>query len=184
MRSLAHKDPGKPDEDLLEQTRHLFADPIPEMEVPRFGRELAEIIQRGLRAAAKHLPGNVPRHETAQSRPLRLMLRRSLLSPAGHSEQLDYEVIQYGRTIGRFYEDKSAPPELRWCWSITVSGNRPDVVMQGRAATLDLAKARFLSNWQKCRGNQLPAIARTGRPRHSHRLSIPHSRWSTDGPDG
>ena len=42
MRSLAHKDPGKPDEDLLEQTRHLFADPIPEMEVPGFGRELAD----------------------------------------------------------------------------------------------------------------------------------------------
>jgi hypothetical protein len=108
MRSLAHKDPGKPDEDLLEQTRHLFADPIPEMEVP----------------------------------------------------------------------------ELRWCWSITVSGNRPDVVMQGRAPTLDLAKARFLSNWQKCRGNQLPDIARIGRPRHSNRLSIPDSVWSTDGPDG
>ena len=159
MRSMAykdpHKDPGKQDDDdLFEQARHFFADPIPEMEVPGFGRRLAEIIQRGLRAAANRLPGNLPGlgAETVQSRPPQLMLRRTLFSPPAYGDQLDYEVIEEGRTIGRFYEDKHALPELRWYWSITAFvSDRPSVAINGRAPTLELAKARFLKNWLKCR---------------------------------
>jgi hypothetical protein len=149
-----HKDPGKSDDDLIEQTRHLFADPIPEMEVPGFGRKLAEIIRRGLRAAAKHLPGKLPgqHRDTTQSRPPGLMLRRTGLSVPAHGDQLDFEVIEDGRAIGRFYEDKNALPELRWFWSITAFvGDRSGVATNGRAPNLELAKARFVENWQKCR---------------------------------
>jgi hypothetical protein len=149
-----HKDPGKSDDDLIEQTRHLFADPIPEMEVPGFGRKLAEIIRRGLRTVAKHLPGKLPgqHRDTTQSRPPGLMLRRTGLSVPAHGDQLDFEVIEDGRAIGRFYEDKNAPPELRWFWSITAFvGDRSGVATTGRAPNLELAKARFVEKWQKWR---------------------------------
>src|SRR5436309_6452063 len=102
-----HKDSGKQDNDLIEQARHFFADPIPEMEVPGFGRRLAEIIQRGLRAAANRLPRNLPglAAEALQSQPPRLMLRRTLVSPPAYGDQFEYDVIAEGRTIGRFQED-------------------------------------------------------------------------------
>ena len=86
-----------------------------------------------------------------------LTLRPTGLSPPIYHDQLDYEVIEDGRAVGRMYEDKHALPELRWFWSITVFvGYRPGVTTSGRAATLEEAKARFLSNWQKCRTNSTP----------------------------
>jgi hypothetical protein len=164
MRSMAYKnphknDPGKQDdEDLLEKMRLVFADPVPSMEVPGFGRRLADIIQSGLRAAADRLPGKKQHRETRQSRPLRLTLHRTNLSPSYRSE-LHFEVIEDGRAVGRIYEDLQAPPELRWYWSITAPvGDSPDVVTNGRAPTLDLAKARFLKNWQKCRSAAAIAV--------------------------
>jgi hypothetical protein len=83
-----------------------------------------------------------------------LTLRPTGLSPPVYRDQLDYEVIEDGRAIGRMYEDKHALPELRWFWSITVFvGDRPGVTTSGRAATLEEAKARFVENWQKCRSS-------------------------------
>jgi hypothetical protein len=81
-----------------------------------------------------------------------MTLRRTGLSPPVYRDQLDYEVIEDGRAIGRIYEDLHALPELRWFWSITVFvGYREGVVTNGRTATLEEAKACFLSNWEKCR---------------------------------
>jgi hypothetical protein len=148
-----HNDPGKEDDDLIEIARLSFAEPIPAMDIPGFGRRLAEIIERGVRTAAKQLGKVLPKHDrdTHQSRPLRLALRLTSPSPPIHRNQLDYEVIEDGRAIGRICEDLHAVPELRWHWSITAStGDNPAVVTNGRAPTLDLAKARFLKNWQKC----------------------------------
>jgi len=50
----------------------------------------------------------------------RLTLRPTGLSPPVYRDQLDYEVIENGRAVGRMYEDCHALPELRWFWSITV----------------------------------------------------------------
>jgi hypothetical protein len=81
-----------------------------------------------------------------------LTLRRTGRSPPVYRDQLDYEVIEDGCVIGRIYGDLHALPELRWFWSITVFvGYRPGVTTHGRVPTLEEAKARFLSNWQKCR---------------------------------
>jgi hypothetical protein len=40
-----------------------------------------------------------------------LTLRRTGFSPPIYRDQLDYEVIEDGRAIGRMYEDKHALPE-------------------------------------------------------------------------
>jgi hypothetical protein len=80
-----------------------------------------------------------------------LTLRPTGLSPLIYRNQLDYEVIEDGRAIGRMYEDRHALPELRWFWSISVFvGYRPGT--NGRTPTLEQAKARFLEN--KCRADR------------------------------
>ena len=90
-----------------------------------------------------------------------LSLRSTGLSPPIYRDQLDYEVLEDGRPIGRMYEDLHALPTLRWFWSITVFvGDRPGVTTNGRVATLTEAKARFVENWEKCRTASTP----TGRP--------------------
>ena len=61
-------------------------------------------------------------------------------------------MLEHGRPIGRMYEDLHALPDLRWFWSITIFvGHRPGVTTNGRVATLNDAKARFVENWIKCR---------------------------------
>ena len=90
-----------------------------------------------------------------------LTLRPTGLSSPVYQDQLDYVVIEDGRTIGRLYEDEHALPELCWFWSIAVFvGYRPGVTTNGRTPSLEQAKAQFLENWQKCRdGSRPPATA-------------------------
>jgi hypothetical protein len=86
-----------------------------------------------------------------------MALRRTGLSPPIYRDQLDYEVVEDGRIVGRMYEDWHALPELRWFWSITVFvGDRPGGTTNGQTASLQQAKARFLENWQKCRPDSTP----------------------------
>jgi hypothetical protein len=153
MRYHPHKDPGKPHDDPIEKTGDLFADPVPSIEPAEFGRRLAQIIYSGLQAA-KRAAQTFPKEVSAidQARRPELRLRRTGLSPPIYRDQLDYEVVQDGRVVGRIYEDPHTLPELRWFWSITAFvGYQPDIVTNGRAPTLELAKARFFKNWQKCR---------------------------------
>jgi hypothetical protein len=79
-----------------------------------------------------------------------LTLRPTGLSPPIYQDQLDYEIFEDGRPIGRMYEDRHALPDLRWFWSITVFvGDRAGDL----APTLELVKAQFVENWQKCQTN-------------------------------
>jgi hypothetical protein len=81
-----------------------------------------------------------------------LTLRRTGLSSPVYADQIDYTVLEDGREIGRIYEDRHSRPELRWFWSITVFvGSQPGIVTNGRAPTIEQAKAQFLENWLKYR---------------------------------
>jgi hypothetical protein len=63
-----------------------------------------------------------------------LTLRPTGLSSPVHADQLDSTVLEDGREIGRMYEDRYSPPELRWFWSITVVvGGRPGMPAMGGA---------------------------------------------------
>jgi hypothetical protein len=60
---------------------------------------------------------------------------------------------------GEFYEDR---PDPRWFWSITVYVDpKQGIITSGRAASLDEAKAQFLSNWQRCRADSTPSTQRS-----------------------
>jgi hypothetical protein len=49
-----------------------------------------------------------------------LPLRRTGLSSPAYRDWLDYVIVEDGRDVGRFYEDRHSRPEYRWFWSITV----------------------------------------------------------------
>ena len=87
-----------------------------------------------------------------------LILRPTIgLSSPVYKDRFDYTVFEEGRPIGRLYEDRHAPPELRWFWSITVYvdpkfGIRTD----DRTATLDHAKEQFRRSWERVRAHPSP----------------------------
>jgi hypothetical protein len=81
-----------------------------------------------------------------------LALRPTGLSSPAYQDWLDYVIVENGRDVGRLYEDRHSRPELRWDWSITVYVDPTrGISTSGRAASINEAKAQFLSNWEKCR---------------------------------
>jgi hypothetical protein len=87
-----------------------------------------------------------------------LTLRRTGLSSSAYQDSLDYIITEDGRDVGRLYEDRHSKPELRWFWSITLYVNPMlGITTNGRAASIEEAKAQFLANWQKCRTDSTPA---------------------------
>lgn len=50
--------------------------------------------------------------------------------------------------MGRIYADRHIMPDLHWFWCITVYVDpKQGITTSGRAASLDAAKAQFLSKW-------------------------------------
>ncbi len=85
-----------------------------------------------------------------------LTLRPAGLSSPAYRDWLDYVIVEDGRDVGRLYEDRHSKPELRWFWSYV--NPRRGIITSGRAASLDEAKAQFLTNWQKCRTDSTPPV--------------------------
>ena len=78
-----------------------------------------------------------------------LSLRHTGLVPPDPNRR-DYVVIDDGREVGRLYEDRHTPPEVRWFWSIIVIGaHQAGIKTSGRAATLEDAKAQFQGNYRR-----------------------------------
>jgi hypothetical protein len=91
-----------------------------------------------------------------------LTLRPTGLSSPAYRDWLDYVIVEDRRAVGRIYEDRHSRPELRWYWSITVYVDpKQGIITGGRAASLDEAKAQFLSNWQRCRADSTPSGQRS-----------------------
>ena len=67
--------------------------------------------------------------------------------------------------MGRIYEERGSPQHLRWYWSLHgILGEPLDMRTDGRAPTLEAAKAEFDASWRemarvgKARGAQLGMI--------------------------
>jgi hypothetical protein len=61
-------------------------------------------------------------------------------------DRKDYTVYVGGWDIGRIYEVRGGPAELRWFWSFALHG---PMTRSDRAATLEEAKAQFQKSWDE-----------------------------------
>ena len=70
--------------------------------------------------------------------------------PLARSRQERWSIHEDGQEIGRLYEDPTAlRPENAWFWSIIVMGPpRHRTKTDGRAPTLEDAKAQFAAAWE------------------------------------
>jgi hypothetical protein len=69
-----------------------------------------------------------------------------LLSPGPNQnqERTDYTVFCGEWNIGRIYEVRGGPDDLRWFWSFALHG---PMTRSDRVATLEEAKAQFQKSW-------------------------------------
>jgi hypothetical protein len=49
--------------------------------------------------------------------------------------------------IGRIYENRSGPEELRWFWALHAPGGRENIRASNRVATMEVAKEEFEASW-------------------------------------
>jgi hypothetical protein len=54
--------------------------------------------------------------------------------------------------IGRIYEQRSGPKELRWFWALHAPGGRETLRASNRVATLEGAKAESEASWKGMEG--------------------------------
>jgi hypothetical protein len=75
-----------------------------------------------------------------------LKLRRTGLSAGIDKDRPDYTIVTGEWEIGRIYETRGGPDNLRWFWSLTVNG---PMTRSDKVATLEEAKAQFQKSWDK-----------------------------------
>ena len=79
-----------------------------------------------------------------------LTLRPTGLGSAADKGRTDYTLFSGEFAVGRIYEERGAPADLKWFWAITgIFGAPADIRMDGHAPTLESAEARLGENWRK-----------------------------------
>jgi hypothetical protein len=79
-----------------------------------------------------------------------LKMRATGLSSPVDEHLTDFTVMTGEWVIGRIYEVRGSPPDLRWFWSLALNG---PMKRSDRVASLDEAKER----WQPTRARRAPS---------------------------
>jgi hypothetical protein len=75
-----------------------------------------------------------------------LTMRPTGLSSGFYKDSIDYGVFSGEWCIGRIYENRSGPEELRWFWALSKPGT---MRISNQVPTLDVAKAEFEASWKQ-----------------------------------
>jgi hypothetical protein len=69
---------------------------------------------------------------------------------AADKDRSDYTLFSGEFAVGRIYEERGAPADLKWFWAITgIFGTPADMRMDGHAPSLELAQAQLAESWRK-----------------------------------
>lgn len=79
-----------------------------------------------------------------------LALRSTGLDAPADKGRSDYTLFSGEFAVGRIYEERGAPADLKWFWAITgIFGTPADMRMDGHASTLESAQAQLGESWRK-----------------------------------
>jgi hypothetical protein len=71
------------------------------------------------------------------------------LSSSFYKDSIDYGVFSGEWCIGRIYENRSGPKELRWFWAFHAPSKPGTMRISNQVATLEAAKAEFDASWKQ-----------------------------------
>jgi hypothetical protein len=77
-----------------------------------------------------------------------LKMRPTGLGHGVYKNVPDYGVFSGEWCIGRIYETRTGPADLRWFWALHAPNKPQGLRTVNRAATLDEAKAEFEASWK------------------------------------
>jgi len=78
-----------------------------------------------------------------------LKLRPTGLGHGVYKNTVDYGVFCGEWCIGRIYETRTGPADLRWFWALYAPSKPGTLRTDSRAATLDQAKVEFEASWKQ-----------------------------------
>jgi hypothetical protein len=84
-----------------------------------------------------------------ETRAMALRLRPQKHVRPAYRDHADSAVMSNEYVVGRIYEERHAPEELRWFWALNGVHAPQVVTTSGKVATLEQAKAQLAENWRK-----------------------------------
>ena len=78
-----------------------------------------------------------------------LKMRPTGLGHGVYKDNVDFGVFCGDWCIGRIYETRTGPADLRWFWALYAPSKPGTLRTDSRAATLDQAKAEFEASWKQ-----------------------------------
>ena len=79
-----------------------------------------------------------------------LTIRETGLASPSDKDHADFTIYSGAWPVGLIYKERGGPELLRWFWSLHgMFGKPPDIESEGRAATIEEAKAQFDTTWRQ-----------------------------------
>ena len=76
-------------------------------------------------------------------------MRPTGLSSGFYKDTVDYSAFCGEWCIGRIYETRSGPADLRWFWALYAPRKPGSMRISNQVATLEIAKAEFEASWKQ-----------------------------------
>ena len=87
------------------------------------------------------------RSSQGSNSPMHLKMRPTGLGHGVYKDVPDYSIFCGEWCIGRIYETRTGPADLRWFRALHAPGGRETLRPSNHVATLDEAKAEFEASW-------------------------------------
>ena len=76
-------------------------------------------------------------------------IRPTGLGHGVYKDTVDYGVFCGGWCIGRIYETRTGPADLRWFWALHAPSKPGSMRFSNQVAALETAKAEFEASWKQ-----------------------------------
>jgi hypothetical protein len=78
-----------------------------------------------------------------------LKMRPAGLSSGFYKDTVDYSIFCGEWCVGRIYETRTGPADLRWFWALHAPSKPGELRTSNQVETLEQAKAEFEASWKQ-----------------------------------